>query len=407
MDVAAQLERLYRTEFRRLFATLVRLIGDFDLAEDMLQEAFVIAGSKWPDEGVPENPGAWLVSVARHKAIDVIRREQRMVALSDEHLESDQFSHEPEFAEEGIEDDRLRLIFTCCHPALDQGVQVALTLREVCGLQTDAVAAAFLVQPSTMAQRLVRGKAKIRADGIPYAVPEASDMPERLDAVLAVIYLVYNAGYRALSGEQLTSPQLADEAIRLGRLLKTLLPEPEVLGLLALMLLHESRRKARSSARGELVLLEDQDRSLWDLSMVQEGLLLLAAALQQGAPGPYTLQAAIVAEHARAASSAETDWARIVQCYDLLLKVTASPVVALNRAVAVAMRDGPEAGLKLLESLQKEKVLATYHPLQVAMAELYRRAGRNDAARKAYETALQLVQLEPERRHLQKRLASL
>lgn len=401
------LERLYREDFRRLFATVVRLVKDFDLAEDMLQEAFVAASEKWPEQGLPGNPRAWLISVAHHKALDRFRRERRFEALEDSHLQLDAALHEPEYDDAAIEDDRLRLIFTCCHPALERQIQVALTLREVCGLSTEAIASAFLVQTTTMAQRLVRGKAKIRTAGIPYVVPAAADLPERLDAVLTVIYLVYNEGYRASSGAQLSAPELADEAIRLARLLVQLLPDGEVLGLLALMLCNEARRPARVDADGELVLLEDQDRSLWRRDLIAEGQQLLEQVLATGRVGSYTLQAAISATHASAVSVAQTDWPRIVTLYDHLLTLTASPVVALNRAVAVSMRDGPAAGLALLRELAGDKLLQQYHPLYVAQAELSRRNGDVAAARAAYSRALELVQQEPERRHLQRRLASL
>lgn len=401
------LERLYREDFRRLFATVVRLEKDFDLAENMLQEAFATASEKWPEQGLPGNPRAWLISVAHHKALDRFRRERRFEALDESHLQLDAALHEPDYDDAAIEDDRLRLIFTCCHPALERQIQVALTLREVCGLPTEAIASAFLVQTTAMAQRLVRGKAKIRTAGIPYIVPAAADLPERLDAVLTVIYLVYNEGYRASSGAQLLAPELADEAIRLARLLAQLLPDGEVLGLLALMLCNEARRPARVDAAGELVLLEDQDRSLWRQDLIAEGQQLLEQVLAAGRVGSYTLQAAISATHASAVSVAQTDWSRIVTLYDHLLTLTASPVVALNRAVAVSMRDGPAAGLALLHELAGDKLLQQYHPLHVAMAELSRRNGDAAAARAAYERALQLVQQEPEQRHLQRRLASL
>lgn len=404
MDTAAQLETIYRQEFRRLFATVVRLIGDFDLAEEMLQEAFLLASQKWAQEGIPGNPRAWLVSVARHKALDQFRRQRRFTALEDAHLELEAASHEPDCDSDDIEDDRLRLIFTCCHPALDMQVRVALTLREVCGLATDAIASAFLVQTPTMAQRLVRGKAKIRTAGIPYVVPQQAELAERLEAVLSVIYLVYNEAYRASSA---ATAELVEEALRLGRLLVELLPESESLGLMALMLLNEARRPARSSVTGELILLEDQDRSLWRADWIEEGQALLQRALGTGTVGPYGLQAAISAQHCRAESAANTDWAQIVSLYDALLELTASPVVALNRVVALSMHAGPEAGLEQLRPLEDNKLLLNYCPLHVARAELSRRAGDLDAARSAYQRALQLVQQEPERRHLQKRLAAL
>jgi RNA polymerase sigma-70 factor (ECF subfamily) len=404
------LGRIHEKEFRRMFATLVRHLKDFDLAEDMLQEAFVAASEQWPEQGIPKNPQAWLITVARHKAMDRFRRQRRFEPLEDEHLEhAEAARYEPEFGadDNSIEDDRLRLIFTCCHPALDLQVQVALTLREVCGLTTEAIASAFLVQPTTMAQRLVRGKAKIRTAGIPFVIPEAPQLPERLDAVLTVIYLVYNEGYRASSGETLGKIELAEEGIRLGRLVVQLLPASETRGLLALMLLNEARRPARTTPGGELVLLEDQDRSLWRQDYIAEGRQLLEAAFAGNGYGPYTLQAAIAAVHADAAHMEQTDWTQIVLLYDLLLRLTDSPVVALNRAVALAMRDGPEVGLTALATLRKEGALANYHPLHSAHAELSRRAGDPAAARASYEKALQLVQQEPERRFLEQRLASL
>jgi RNA polymerase sigma-70 factor, ECF subfamily len=398
---------LYEKDFRRLFASLVRSIRDFDVAEDLLHEAFIAANRQWPIEGIPKNPQAWLIQVAKHKGLDRLRREKRFDPLDEEHLESEAAQYEPEYAGEDIEDDRLRLIFTCCHPALERQVQVALTLREVCGLSTEAIASAFLVQTPTMAQRLVRGKAKIKTAGIPYVIPEGPDLPERLDAVLTVVYLVYNEGYRASSGEQLGQVELAEEAIRLGRLLVQLLPDGEALGLLALMLLNESRRPARTNAGGDIVLLEDQDRALWRRDYIEEGLRYLERAFATGPAGTYMLQAAISAQHALAASVAGTDWPRIVALYDALLRLTGSPVVALNRAVAVAMHEGPAAGLALIGQLLTEPALAAYHPVYSAHAELCRRAGDHAAARTSYMKALQLVQQLPERRFLEKRLASL
>lgn len=398
---------LYEKDFRRLFASLVRSLRDFDVAEDLLHEAFIAASKQWPVEGIPKNPQAWLIQVAKHKGLDRLRREKRFDPLDEEHLASDAVQYVPDYAGDDIEDDRLRLIFTCCHPALDRQVQVALTLREVCGLSTEAIASAFLVQTPTMAQRLVRGKAKIKTAGIPYVVPEGPDLPERLEAVLTVVYLVYNEGYRASSGEQLGQVELAEEAIRLCRLLVQLLPDVEVLGLLALMLLNESRRPARTDAAGDLVLLEDQDRRLWRRSYIDEGMACLEQAFARGAVGSYTLQAAISAQHALAQSVADTNWPRIVSLYDALLDLTASPVVALNRAVAVAMHEGPAAGLALVTTLLEDPALATYHPAYSAHAELSRRAGDREAARAAYQKALQLVQQAPERRFLERRLASL
>lgn len=398
---------LYERDFRRLFASLVRSIGDFDVAEDLLHEAFIAANRQWPVEGIPKNPQAWLIQVAKHKGLDRLRREKRFDPLVDEHLESEAAQYEPDYASEDIEDDRLRLIFTCCHPALDRQVQVALTLREVCGLGTDAIASAFLVQTSAMAQRLVRGKAKIKTAGIPYVVPEGPDLPERLEAVLTVIYLVYNEGYRASSGERLGHVELAEEALRLGRLLVQLLPDSEALGLLALMLLNEARRPARTNAEGDIVLLEDQNRALWRRDYIQDGIRFLEQALAAGPAGFYVLQAAISAQHALAATVADTDWPRIVALYDTLLRLTGSPVVALNRAVAVAMHEGPRAGLALLDELLGDPALAAYHPAYSAHAELSRRAGDHQAARSSYLKALTLVQQAPERRFLERRMASL
>jgi RNA polymerase sigma-70 factor, ECF subfamily len=398
---------LYEKDFRRLFASLVRSIRDFDVAEDLLHEAFIAANKQWPVEGIPKNPQAWLIQVAKHKGLDRLRREKRFDPLDEEHLESEAAQYEPDYAGEDIEDDRLRLIFTCCHPALDRQVQVALTLREVCGLSTEAIASAFLVQTPAMAQRLVRGKAKIKTAGIPYVVPEGPELPERLEAVLTVVYLVYNEGYRASSGERLGQVELAEEALRLCRLLVQLLPDVEALGLLALMLLNESRRPARTTAAGDLVLLEDQDRALWRRDYIDEGIRTLEQAFAGGAIGTYTLQAAISAQHALAPSVAETNWPRIVGLYDALLQLTGSPVVALNRAVAVAMHEGPAAGLALIATLLEDPALAGYHPVYSAHAELSRRAGDVAAARASYQKALQLVQQAPERRFLEQRLASL
>lgn len=398
---------LYEKDFRRLFAALVRSIQDFDLAEDLLHEAFIAANQQWPAEGIPKNPQAWLIQVAKHKGLDRLRREKRFDPLDDAHLESEAARYEPEYTGEDIEDDRLRLIFTCCHPALERQVQVALTLREVCGLSTEAIASAFLVQTTAMAQRLVRGKAKIKTAGIPYVVPEGPDLPERLEAVLTVVYLVYNEGYRASSGERLGHVELAEEALRLGRLLVQLLPDGEALSLLALMLLNESRRPARTNMDGDIVLLEDQNRGLWRRDYIEEGLRHLERALATGPAGSYVLQAAISAQHALAMTVADTDWARIVALYDALLRLTASPVVALNRAVALAMHEGPEAGLALIGDLLNDATLAAYHPVYSAHAELSRRAGDHKAARGSYLKALALVQQAPERRFLEKRLASL
>jgi RNA polymerase sigma-70 factor (ECF subfamily) len=400
---------VYRTESRRVFATLVRLLGDFDLAEEALQDAFASAVAQWPKEGVPANPRAWLVSAGRFKAIDAMRRRARFDAsLTELAGRVDAAGGDvADMLDESIADDRLRLVFTCCHPALAPEAQVALTLREVCGLTTEAIASAFLIAAPTVAQRIVRAKAKIRDARIPYQEPSREDLPDRLDAVLRVIYLVFNEGYAASSGESLTRPDLSGEAIRLGRLLQDLLPEPEVRGLVALMLLQESRRAARTSSEGDIVLLDDQDRSLWNRDHIAQGRALVAEALASGAVGAYTVQAAIAAVHAEAASPAATDWARIVTFYDLLMRAAPSPVVELNRAVAVAMRDGPAAGLGLIDAILQRGELADYHLAHAARADLCRRLGQAGDARAAYERALALAKQEPERRFLQGRLAAL
>jgi RNA polymerase sigma-70 factor (ECF subfamily) len=399
-------EGVYRDESRRVFATLVRLLGDFDLAEEALHEAFAAAVERWPSEGVPASPRAWLVSAGRFKAIDALRRRARFDGSLAEIAARLARVEEPAPGEltDQIVDDRLRLIFTCCHPALPRTTQVALTLREVCGLTTEEVAAAFLSTPATIAQRIVRGKAKIRDARIPYEVPETSDLPARLDPVLSVVYLVFNEGYSATSGESLTRPDLSGEAIRLGRLLAELLPDPEVLGLLALMLLHESRRSARVSPRGDLVLLEDQDRSLWDRRLIAEGRALVDRALGSPGFGVYALQAAIAAVHAEAPTADATDWRQIASLYDVLAGAMSSPVVELNRAVAVAMRDGPRAGLELIDAILGRGDLAEYHLAHAARADLCRRLGRTDDARNSYRRALALAKQEPERRFLERRL---
>ncbi len=405
----SQVETVYRSESRRVFATLIRLIGDFDLAEEALHDAFTSAMEQWPREGVPANPRSWLVSAGRFKAIDAMRRRARFDAsltelaarLDTDHRDAD--APDPE----GIEDDRLRLIFTCCHPALSQEARVALTLREVCGLTTEEIARAFLTAPTTLAQRIVRAKAKIKAARIPYGVPSRADLPERLDAVLYVIYLVFNEGYAASSGDSLTRADLTGEAIRLGRLLMELLPEPEVIGLLALMLLQESRRGARTSPVGDLIPLEEQDRSLWNRVQIAEGLALVQQALASRRFGPYTLQAAIAAVHAEAPAAAGTDWAQIASLYDLLLRIEPSPVVELNRAVAIAMRDGPQAGLELIDAIFSRGELTEYHLAHAAKAELSRRLGRTREARASYETAIGLARQEPEKRFLERRLSEL
>jgi RNA polymerase sigma-70 factor (ECF subfamily) len=402
-------DEVYQTESRRVFATLIRLLGDFDLAEDALHDAFAAALKQWAKDGVPANPRAWLVSTGRFKAIDGIRRRARfdaslatLAAQIDDNTEN-----EEKWDDEGVADDRLRLIFTCCHPALSPEARVALTLREVCGLTTEEIARAFLTAPPTLAQRIVRAKAKIRDAGIPYQVPVGAELPERLEAVLQVVYLVFNEGYAASSGESLTRSDLSGEAIRLARLLNELLPESEVMGLLGLMLLHESRRAARTSPDGDIILLDDQDRSLWDRRLIAEGKALVERALSAREIGPYTVQAAIAAIHADADTPAATDWAQIVALYDVLAQAHPSPVVELNRAVAVAMRDGPEAGLALIDAILARGDLAEYHLAHSARAELCRRLGRTAEARASFERALSLTRQEPERRFLEGRLREL
>jgi len=402
---------IYRAESRRVFAKLIRLLGDFDVAEEALHEAFRAALEQWPRDGVPANPRAWLVSAGRFKAIDAIRRRTKFELQDDPAPHIDAAAADTLQDEEGIEDDRLRLIFTCCHPALAPEAQVALTLREVCGLTTEEIARAFLVGAPTMAQRIVRAKAKIRVARIPYQVPERDELSGRLEAVLQVVYLVFNEGYSASSGATLTRHDLSAEAIRIGRLLVELLPEPEIQGLLALMLLQESRRTARTSAEGDLILLEDQDRALWNREMIAEGTALVQRALlmqrSQRHFGPYCIQAAIAAVHADAAEPAATDWNEIVGLYDVLARLAPSPIIDLNRAVAVAMRDGPEASLTLIDNLLKQGELNNYRLAHAARADLCRRLGRNDEARIAYERALELTEQEPERRFLEKRLGEL
>ena len=406
-DVRDIIDAIYRSESRRVFATLIRLLGEFDLAEEALHEAFAAAMEQWPRDGVPAKPRAWLVSAGRFKAVDAMRRRARFDASLGEIAERLDADTRAAGASDGedVEDDRLRLIFTCCHPALPPDARVALTLREVCGLTTEAIASAFLSAPATIAQRIVRAKAKIREAKIPYQVPSRADLPERLETVLHVIYLVFNEGYSASSGDSLTRPDLSQEAIRLGRLLVELLPEPEVAGLLALMLLHESRRVARSSPAGDLVLLEDQDRKLWNRDQIAEGRGLVDRALASPEVGAYALQAAIAAVHAEAEAATVTNWGRIVEFYDGLAKSTPSPIVELNRAVAVGMRDGPAAGLALIDGILARGELGEYHLAHAARADFCRRLGRGAAARASYRRALELVRQEPERRFLERRLS--
>jgi RNA polymerase sigma-70 factor (ECF subfamily) len=402
-------DAVYRADSRRVLATLIRLLGDFDLAEEAMHDAFAAAVEQWSRDGVPTNPRAWLVSTGRFKAIDGMRRRARFdasLAELAERLETSVPGDEPA-SEDGVEDDRLRLIFTCCHPALTLDAQVALTLREVCGLTTEQIARAFLVTPPTVAQRIVRAKAKIRDARIPYQVPSRHELPRRLDAVLHVVYLVFNEGYSASSGATLTRPDLSGEAIRLGRLLVDLLPEPEAVGLLALMLLHESRRAARSTSEGELVLLAEQDRTLWDRTLINDGISLVERAISSRRFGPYTLQAAIAAVHAEASSAEVTDWAQIVGLYDVLARADPSPVIALNRAAAIAMRDGPAAGLAIVDTIMRSGDLEDYHLAHSARADLCRRLGRYGDARTAYQRALRLARQEPERRFLERRLMEL
>jgi len=408
-DILATIAGIYRSESRRVLATLIRLLGNFDIAEEALHDAFKAAVEQWPRGGVPERPFAWLVSAGRFKAIDSIRRHARFDSWEDVAEIADAMPDQATAWDESdfAQDDRLRLIFTCCHPALAPDAQVALTLREVCGLATEEIARAFLAPAPTLAQRIVRAKAKIRDARIPYRVPEPQELPERLDSVLRVIYLVFNEGYCASSGTSLTRHDLSQEAMRLARLLLQLLPEPEVMGLLALMLLHESRRVARTSRCGELIALDEQNRSLWQPEMIAEGSALVTQALSSGRIGRYSLQAAISAVHAQATHADATDWAQIVGLYDALLRLEPSPVVALNRAVAVAMCDGADAGLTLLDTLCAQGALEQYYLAHAARADLCRRLGRTAEARVAYERALALTRQEPERRFLARRLAEL
>ena len=404
--VSAEIDKIYRKDSRRIFATLIRLLGDFERAEEALHEAFRAAMEKWPAEGLPQNPVSWLISAGRFKSIDKQRRDQRFEHLEDRPDVSETLTDQsPAFDErEELEDDRLRLVFTCCHPALAPDTQVALTLREVCGLTTEEIAAAYLAPAPTIAQRIVRAKAKIRDANIPYEVPGRDALPERLESVLRVVYLVFNEGYSASSGESATRADLSGEAIRLGRLIVELAPEPEAQGLLALMLLHESRRETRATPDGELILLDEQDRSRWNRTLIAEGAALVRAALSTQRIGPYSVQAAIAAVHAEAPSADETDWREIVGLYDLLLRITPSPIVALNRSVAVAMRDGPEAGLVQLDQLLAEGALDGYQLAHAARADFCRRLGRNAEARDAYQRAIKLTAQGPARRFLERRL---
>ncbi len=408
-QVRELVDNVYRSESRQVLATLIRLLGDFDIAEEALHDAFAVAVEQWARDGVPANPRAWLVSTGRFKAIDGMRRRARFDASLTELAKQMEVGTDeaPEGNEDTVEDDRLRLVFTCCHPALAPDAQVAMTLREVCGLTTDEIARAFLTKPPTIAQRIVRAKAKIRDARIPYDVPSEKELPDRVDAVLRVVYLVFNEGYSASSGGSLIRYDLSGEAIRLGRVLNQLLPEAEVTGLLGLMLLQDSRRAARTTPTGDLILLEDQDRSLWNREQIAEGVSLVERALSSRQIGPYTLQAAIAAVHAQASSPAATDWAQIVGLYDVLIRAEPSPVVELNRAAAVAMRDGPLAGLTLIDEILARGELATYHLAHAARADLCRRLDRTGDARASYERALALTQQEPERRFLKRRLREL
>ena len=409
-DVHEVVDAVYRSDSRQVLATLIRLLGDFGTAEEALHDAFAVAVEQWARDGVPANPRAWLVSTGRFKAIDGMRRRARhdaSVAEMAKQPEPTTTLDVNEQNDERVEDDRLRLIFTCCHPALASEAQVAMTLREVCSLTTEEIARAFLTKPATIAQRIVRAKAKIRDARIPYEVPSEKELPDRLDAVLRVIYLVFNEGYSASSGDSLTRHDLCGEAIRLGRVLIELLPEVEATGLLALMLLQDSRRAARTSSAGDLILLEDQDRSLWNQNQISEGASLVQRALSTGQVGPYTIQAAIASVHARTPSAVGTDWAQIVRLYDMLLQTNPSPVVELNRAVAIAMRDGPSAGLDLVDAILGRGDLETYHLAHAARADLCRRLGRTAEARVSYQRALSLTQQDPERRFLEKRLSEL
>jgi RNA polymerase sigma-70 factor, ECF subfamily len=410
-DVAAHVrdtvDALYRSDSRRVLATLIRLLGDFDLAEEALHDAFATAVEQWAERGIPANPRAWLISTGRFKAIDKLRKTERFESADPSVLGRLEATQTSEQDEDTVEDDRLRLIFTCCHPALSADAQIALTLREVCGLTTEEVARAFLTPPPTLAQRIVRAKGKIRDARIPYEIPSRPDLPARLDSVLHVIYLVFNEGYLASSGSSLTRADLSAEAIRLGKLLVELLPEPEAMGLLALMLLHEARRSSRTTPSGEMILLEDQDRSQWHRSQIEEGVDLVERALASHRFGPYTLQAAIAAVHAEASKASGTDWAQIVGLYDVLLRADPSPVIELNRAAAIAMRDGPEAGLALIDAILVRGDLTDYYLAHAARGDLCRRLGRIDDALQSYERALELATQDAERRFLGSRVEEL
>jgi RNA polymerase sigma-70 factor (ECF subfamily) len=407
LDVRDRVDAIYRSDSRKVLATLIRLLGDFDLAEEALHDAFAAAVERWPEIGVPDNPVPWLISTGRFKAIDRLRRTERFDPTDARSLERLAATEASDVDDDRVEDDRLRLIFTCCHPAINPDAQIALTLREVCGLTTEEVARAFLTPAPTLAQRIVRAKAKIRDAGIPYEVPSLPELPARLESVLHVIYLVFNEGYLASSGDSLTREDLSSEAIRLGRLLVELLPEPEAMGLLALMLLHESRTRARTSESGELVVLEDQDRALWNPEQVEEGIALTERAFASRRIGPYSLQAAIAAVHAEATDAASTDWSQIVGLYDVLLRAQPSAVVELNRAAAVAMRDAPEAGLQIIDAILARGELHDYYLAHAARGDLFRRLGRASDAIAAYERTLELATQEPERRFVSKRLAEL
>ncbi|HEY3112325.1 MAG TPA: RNA polymerase sigma factor [Gemmatimonadaceae bacterium] len=405
--VRDRVDAIYRSDSRRVLATLIRLLGDFDLAEEALHDAFATAVEKWAEDGIPANPRSWLISTGRFKAIDRLRKTAKFESADTSALDRlEAESQMPEY-DDSVEDDRLRLVFTCCHPALSPDAQIALTLREVCGLTTEEVAHAFLTPPPTLAQRIVRAKSKIRDARIPYEIPSRADLAERLDSVLHVIYLVFNEGYLASSGESLTRADLSAEAVRLGRLLVELLPEPEAMGLLALMLLHEARRASRTTPSGEMILLDDQDRSLWDRVQIEEGVELVEHALASHRFGPYTLQAAIAAVHAEASTAGATDWPQIVGLYDVLLRVDPSPVIELNRAAAIAMRDGPQAGLSLIDAILVRGDLTGYHLAHAARGDLLRRLGRGDEAIDAYKRALELAMQEPERRFIARRLDQL